>query len=142
MLQSRPDLPPAETTPLPPVACVVSWATIALDLVVVVTMFRVGGSWDASPLLSVLTLGGHHRLMAGLALAGLLLLAVLAPWTHGFARLRGVQQILLPVAGVLSLSALAGLIVAFALLAGVLVAVALLFGAHTPAWVIVSRRRR
>lgn len=127
MLQSRPEGPTGETAPLSTVARGLFWAALVLDVIVVVLMIRMGAELDASSLLSMITLGGHHRIVAGLAAAGLLLLVVLAPWTQGFARADRLQLVLLPIAGVLSLTSLAGLLSVLAVAAGVVLVAVLLF---------------
>jgi hypothetical protein len=128
VLQSRPEGPTGEATPLPTVTRSLFWTALVLDVIVVVLMIRMGSDLDAgSSLLSMITLGGHHRIVAGLAAAGLLLLAVLAPWTQGFARADRLQLVLLPIAGVLSLTALAGLLSILALAAGLVFVAVLLF---------------
>jgi hypothetical protein len=143
MLRLRPDQPVVEKTPLPPVACFLFWTTFVLDVAVVVVMVGMDGSpITGSLLVSAITLGGHPRIVGGLALAGLLLLAVLAPLTDGFARAGRPHRVMLPIAGVLSLTALAGLLAVIAVAAAAVLAVALLFRPHAGAWIFVSRRRR
>jgi hypothetical protein len=128
VLQSRPEGPTGEATLLPTVTRGLFWTALVLDVIVLGLMIRMGTELDtASSLLSMITLGGHHRIVAGLAAAGLLLLAVLAPWTQGFERADRVQLVLLPIAGVLSLTALAGLLCVLALAAGVVLVAVLLF---------------
>jgi hypothetical protein len=140
MLRSRPERPTAEETSLSGLTCGLAWSAFVLDVVVAGYLIR---SPEArSPLLSVITLGGHPRIVFGLAVAGLLLLAVLAPWTHGFVRADPRQRVLLPIAGVLSLSALAGLLAVLVLAAGAVVVVVLLFRPSPRARIDLIQRRR
>ncbi len=118
------------------------WGVLVADVATVVWMTRTG-TWldEAGPVVSVVTLGGHSRVVAGLALVGLVLLAVLAPLTGGFARANAVHRVLLPVAGVVSLSALAGLLSLVALAAGLLAVAVLLFRPRQRTRVELTRRR-
>jgi hypothetical protein len=119
----------------------VLWAVAGLDVMAVVWMLRMGDWLDtANPVLSIVTLGGHHWIVFGLALAGFLLLAALAPATHGFVRASRLQRILLPVAGLVSVVALAGLLSIVAVVVGVVAIVAVLLGAR-PMRIDVFRRR-
>jgi hypothetical protein len=117
------------------------WAVAALDVMAVVWMLRTGDWLDtANPVLSIVTLGGHHWIVFGLALAGFLLLAVLAPATHGFMRASRLQRIILPVAGLVSVVALAGLLSIVAVVVGLVALTAVLLGAR-PTRIDVFRRR-
>ena len=117
------------------------WGVASLDVMAVVWMLRMGDWLDtANPVLSIVTLGGHHWLVFGLALAGFLLLAALAPVTHGFARTSRIQRVLLPAAGLMSVVALAGLLSIFAVAVGAVVVAAVLLGAR-PTRINVFRRR-
>ena len=120
-----------------------SWTAIVTNAVLVIYMIRMGSWLDtASPLLSMITLGGHHEVVLGLGLAGLLLLGGLAPCTGGFAGVSALQQVLLAVAGVLSLVALAGLL-SVAGLGLVAIAIAiLLFRPRSRTRIDVVQRRR
>jgi len=119
----------------------VLWAMAGLDVMAVIWMLRMGDWLDnAIPVLSIVTLGGHHWVVFGLALVGFLLLAALAPATHGFVRASRLQRIVLPVAGLLSVVALAGLLSIVAVVVGVVLLVAVLMGAR-PTRVDVFRRR-
>lgn len=140
MLQQRPERYGTDGTPLPAVTRALCWTAFVLDVILVVYMLHVGSSLDASPVFSVITLGGHHRIVLGLATAGLLLFAVLAPWTRGFLHVAGLQWVLLPVAGLLSLTAVAGLLSVVALVVGAVVVLVLLF--RPRARIDVLQRRR
>lgn len=139
MFRARPGS--TQENALPATTCGISWTAFVLDVAAVVWTTRMGGWLDtANPLLSMITLGGHHRIVLGLALAGLLMLAVLAPLTGGFVRASGVQLVLLPIAGVLSLAALAGLLSLVALGAVVVLVVVLLFKPHPRTRVELTQR--
>jgi hypothetical protein len=137
----RPDLPANESA-LSPLTRGLSWTAVVTNAALVIFMIRLGGWLDtASPLLSMITLGGHHRVVLAVATAALLLLGWLAPTTGGFARADRVQQILLPVAGLLSLVALAG-VLSVAGLGLIAVAIAaVLFRPHPGARIDVRHRR-
>lgn len=135
--------PPEKTVELPFLARGLSWTAIMTNAVLVTYMIRMGSWLDtASPLLSMITLGGHHRVVLVLSATGLLLLGGLAPCTGGFARVSGLQQVVLSVAGVVSLVALSGLL-SVAGLGLVVVAIAvLLFRPRPRTRIEVTRRRR
>jgi hypothetical protein len=98
-----------------------------LDAMVLVWMIAMGEWLDStSRLTSVITLGGHHRIVLGIALAGFLLLAVLAAVTRGFAVASNLQYMVIAVAGVLSVVALAGVISVIVLVVGAILLAALL----------------
>ena len=115
------------------------WTVMVLDVATVVWML-VYGSWldSASTLTSVVTLGGNHVLVVGLALVGFLLLAGLAPVTEGFGSANRREEVLLGAAGVISAVAMAGVLVLGVLLGLILLVVAVASG-HAPAWVYVIR---
>lgn len=140
MLQQRPGSAGAERTSLSATTRALCWTAFVLDVILVASMLRMGGSLDESPLFSMITLGGHHRIVLGLATAGLLLLGALAPWTHGFEDIGGAQQVLLPIAGLLSLAALAGLLSVVALAAGVVSVLVLLVRPRAHVDVLTRRR--
>jgi hypothetical protein len=120
------------------------WGVTTVDVMVVVWMI-VAGQWldSASLLTSVITLGGHHELVLGLALVGFTLLAGLAPLTRGFAVASRFQLAVIPVAGVVSVVALAGLLSVFGLAAVVLVVLlAVLLGGRPRARIDVRHRPR
>ena len=142
MLQSRPDRSGAGETPLPTTTRALCWTAFVLDVILVVYMLRMGSTLDASPVFSMITLGGHHRIVCGLAVAGMLLLAVLAPWTQGFAQVDRLQRVLVPVAGLLSLSALAGLLSLVAFVAGAVLVLVLLVTPRSWAHIGVHQWRR
>ena len=64
MLQSRPDRSGAGETPLPTTTRALCWTAFVLDVILVVYMLRMGSTLDASPVFSMITLGGHHRIDA------------------------------------------------------------------------------
>src|SRR3954451_11724935 len=131
----------ANIQPVPGGTRCLLWAVAALDVMAVVWMLRMGDWLDtANPVLSIVTLGGHHWIVFGLALAGFLLLAVLAPATHGFMRASRLQRIVLPVAGLVSVVALAGLLSIVAVVVGLVALTAVLLGAR-PTRIDVFRRR-
>jgi hypothetical protein len=131
----------ANVQPVPVGTRCVLWAVAGLDVMAVVWMLRMGDWLDtANPVLSIVTLGGHHWVVFGLALAGFLLLAALAPATHGFVRASWLQRILLPIAGLVSVVALAGLLSVVAVVVGVVLVTAVLLGAR-PTRIDVFRRR-
>lgn len=138
MLQARPDPPSLDETALPTSWCGLFWAVFALDVVAVVAMVRMGTWLDSGSLLSTVTLGGNHLVVLGLAAAALALLVVLAPLTHGFVRANRVQRVLLPVAAMLSIAALAGVL----FVVGVVVGVALLFRPQPRMTIDMRHRRR
>jgi hypothetical protein len=140
MLRARPEPPAQEETSLSTSTAVLLWTAFVLDLAAVVLTTRMSGEPGTSLLLSTLTLGGHPRIVLGLALAGALLLAVLAPLTDGFVRANRVQRVLLPVAGVLSLSALSGALFVVGLVVGAVALAALLFRPYPRTLVDVRRR--
>ena len=83
-----------------------------------------------SHITSVITLGGHHLIVLGIAMAGFLLLAVLAAVTRGFAVASSVQYTAIAVAGVLSVVALAGVMSVVGLVVGAILLAARLFRAR------------
>ena len=134
---------PANDVELPALTRGLSWTGVVVNAILVIYMIRLGGWLDtASPLLSMITLGGHHRVVLGLAAGGLLLLVGLAPCTGGFVRARPVQQILLPVAGVLTLVASAG-VLSVAGVGLIVIAVAVLFlRPHPRTRIDLTQRKR
>jgi hypothetical protein len=133
---------PHDQRPVPPLTRAVLWTLCTLDVMVLVWMSTVGEWLDsASPITAVITLGGHHRVVLGVALAGFLVLAALAPATHGFAVARRWQSAALAVAGVLSAVALAGVLSVAGLLVGTVLLAALLL-TNAPTRIEVLRRRR
>jgi len=77
------------------------------------------GDWfdQTSTLTSVITLGGHHRLILIMAVAGFAMLAGLAPLTRAFSCATDLERALLSLACVISVVALAGALSAILLLA-------------------------
>jgi hypothetical protein len=141
MLRRDPALRPQDTE-LSPRTRSLSWTALLADVVVLGFLARAGSWLDTTPWLSMITLGGHHRIVMGLALGGLLLLTGLAPTTHGFVRANRTQLVLLPVAAVLSLAAVAGLVSVVALGAVAVLVAALLFRPEPRTRVDLIRRIR
>jgi hypothetical protein len=85
------------------------WSIAVLDMVCVAWML-VAGSWldQASRFTSVITLGGRHQLVLGLALAAFVMLAALAIATEGFTSATKLHVTLTVIAGVISVVALSG----------------------------------
>jgi hypothetical protein len=118
------------------------WTAIGTNVMAVIWMLRMGDWLDtAVPLLSMITFGGYHWVVFGLSATGLVLLVALAPLTHGFVRAGPVHRVLLPIAGVLSVAAVAGLLSVLALGACVvLVGTPLLWLMRKPTRIDVRRR--
>jgi hypothetical protein len=145
MVQKSPNRVLADVrSELPPGQRWAAWTIIMLDAMLAVWMV-VAGPWldSASLITSIITFGGHHRVVLGLALFGFTLLAVLAPLTRGFTVAGPVPLAVIPVAGVVSAAALAGLFsivlpvgAAFALLT------AMLLGRRPDTRIEFSDRRR
>jgi hypothetical protein len=104
------------------------WSLLALDIAAVPWVL-VFGSWldETSKLTSVITLGGHHKLVLTMAVVGLVMLAGLAVWSDWFTATYLLDRALIIVACLISISALAGALSAILLLA----IVALLIGFGT-----------
>ncbi|WP_285599382.1 hypothetical protein [Kineosporia sp. NBRC 101731] len=85
------------------------WLFVLLDVMAVAWMTTAGGWFDDR--FAVITLGGHHHLVAALAATSFVILAGLAGSTRGFARASGPELGLLAVAVVLTLVAWAGLLI-------------------------------
>jgi hypothetical protein len=85
------------------------WVVAVLDMVALAWML-VLGDWldDASQVTAVMTLGGHHLFVLGLAAAGFALLVALAWSTHGYRDAGKVQLGLIVVGAAVSIVALAG----------------------------------
>jgi hypothetical protein len=117
------------------------WTLTAADVMAAVWMIVMGDWLDsASPLTSVITLGGQHRIVLSIALVGFVLLATLAPLTQGFASANSWQLVLIPVAGVTSVVALAGLLSVAGLVVTAILLIALLLGGR-PTRINVNHRR-
>lgn len=84
------------------------WAAAVLDMVAVAWMI-VAGTWldHASPVTTVMTLGGHHRLVLVLALIAFVMLGGLAAVTRGFTAANRLHVALITVACTMSVVALA-----------------------------------
>jgi hypothetical protein len=116
--------PPVSPTPR---AKRLLWAVAMLDVMAAVWMGTTGDWLDhQSRVSAVITLGGNHLLVFWLAVVAFAILAVLAPFTGGFATLNRVQLGALAGAGVISVVALAGVISVVGLVVGVVLLVAIL----------------
>jgi hypothetical protein len=125
MLRKAPD--PEDRHLIPPTTRRLLWGMCVLDAMVLVWMIAMGEWLDStSRITSVITLGGHHLIVLGIALAGFLLLAVLAVTTRGFGVATSLEHTAFAVAGVLSVVALAGVISVLGLVVGALLLAALL----------------
>ena len=94
------------------------WIVAMLDMVAVAWMIAAGNWFDqTSPLTSVVTLGGHHKLVLILAIVGFVMLAGLALLTDGFTSANKPELALIILACVISVVALAGALSAIVLLA-------------------------
>jgi hypothetical protein len=92
-------------------ARVLLWALAVLDVMTVAWMLSAGDWLDrASPVTSVVTLGGNHLVVLWLAVAGFLLLAAVALPTGGLAVVRRGYVPLLVLSALLSVVALAGVL--------------------------------
>jgi hypothetical protein len=125
--------------PVSPTRRCLLWTITVLDVAAVVWM-GVYGAWldTVSALTSVITLGGNHWLVLGLALAGFLVLAGLAPVTEGFGSASRREEVLLGVAGVVSAVAMAG-VLALGVLVGLVLLVLAVASGRAPTWVNVFR---
>jgi hypothetical protein len=95
------------------------WALATLDVMAAAWMISAGDWLDhQSRVTAAVTLGGHHLVVLWLAVAGFLILAVVAPMSGGFAVVSGVQLAALSVAGVASVVALAGILSVVGLVVG------------------------
>lgn len=112
-----------------------------LDAMTLVWMVAVG-DWleSASLITSVITLGGHHEIVLGIALAGFVLLAGLALITRGFAVASAPQDTAMAVAGILSVAALAGIISVVGLVVGTILLVALVFRSVASCRITIKHR--
>jgi hypothetical protein len=101
------------------------WALATLDVMAAAWMISAGDWLDhQSRVAAAVTLGGHHLVVLWLAVAGFLILAVVAPMSGGFAVVSGVQLAALSVAGVASVVALAGILSVVGLVVGAVLLVA------------------
>jgi hypothetical protein len=124
--------------PLPRRAARWLWIIATADMVVIAWLIA-GGKWfdDTSKLTSVVTLGGHHRLVLIMALAGFLLLSTLAILTGGFDTGNELHIVLLVIGCLISVVALAGPLAAILLL----VLLAFLLGSVLRLLLLVLTRR-
>ncbi len=106
---------PAEdrTLPVPGRYQLVLWMLIALDVMVVAWMLSAGDWLDRDT--PVVTLGGHHVVVLGLAVVGFVLLAVTAVLTGGFAEGRRSLVPFVVLSALVSVVALAGVLSALLL---------------------------
>ena len=110
--------PQLHPRPLPKRAAPWLWSIATLDMVVLAWMIAAGRIFDeTSKLTSVVTLGGHHKLVLIMALIGFLMLAGLAVSTNGYLEANGVEVALIILACVISIVANAGALSAILLLA-------------------------
>jgi hypothetical protein len=108
------------TKPLPAGIRRKLWVLLGLDIATVPWMLAFGTWFDeTSKLSSVVTLGGHHRLVLAMAIVGSVMLSGLAIWTDWFADTRILHRALIAVASVISVVALAGALSVIVLTAGV-----------------------
>lgn len=104
----------------------IPWSLVLLDMMAVAWMTSAGSWFDDRALFEVITLGGHHELVAVLATVSFVILAGLAVSTQGFARASSAEMTLFMVAAVLTVVALAGLLSLVALIVGAGIFVGLL----------------
>lgn len=96
------------------------WWLALLDAVAVAWMFAAGGWVDRhGGELTVVTLGGHHEAVIGLALVSFALLATIAVTSDGFVSMSGIELSGVTVAGLLTIVALAGLLAVVVAVAGI-----------------------
>lgn len=113
----------ARATPVAATERLALWLLLLLDGGVAAWMVAMGRQLDGvSGFLSVITLGGRHGLVLGLAIGGLAVLVIAAVLTGGFHRADGIGRGLAAVGGASSLVAAGGLL-------SVLLVVALAVGA-------------
>lgn len=85
------------------------WSAAVLDMAAVAWMFAAGDWLDhASRVTTVMTLGGHHRLVLVLASVGFVMLTGLAALTRGFTSANRGHVAFIIIAGAVSVVALAG----------------------------------
>ena len=95
------------------------WLTL-LDAVAVAWMVAAGGWVDQhGGELTVVTLGGHHEVVIGLAVVSFLLLAAVAVTSDGFVALSRIELTVVTVAGLLTIVALAGLLAVVVAVVGI-----------------------
>lgn len=94
------------------------WAAALADMMAVVWMYAAGNWFDAHALTSVITLGGHHRLVLWLAATGFGTIAILAVPTEGFTSTGRIESTAVSVACLISVVALAGFLSLVALIVG------------------------
>lgn len=96
------------------------WWLEVLNAVAVAWMVAAGGWLDQhAGQLTVVTLGGHHEAVIGLAAASFVLLAIVAVTSNGFAALSQVELVTVTVAGLLTIVALAGLLAVVVAVVGI-----------------------
>jgi hypothetical protein len=120
MLQRYTDTKGTHQVPLPIRGRRLLWVVATLDVMAASWMIAAGDWLDHhSRVSSVVTLGGHHVVVLWLAVIGFGILAVLAPMTNGFATMSRTQLVALSIAGVASVTAIAGALSVAALILGV-----------------------
>jgi len=94
------------------------WIVAMLDMIGVAWMIA-AGDWfdDTSKLTSVITLGGHHKIVLTMALLGFAMLAVLGLLTDGFTAANRAHIAFIVTACVIDVISLAGALSAILLLA-------------------------
>jgi hypothetical protein len=103
------------------------WAVATLDVMAATWMITAGDWLDRQSRVSaVVTLGGHHLVVFWLAVLAFAILALLAPFTGGFASVTRTQLGALALAGVVSVVALAGIVSVVGLVVGVVLLVAII----------------
>jgi hypothetical protein len=105
----------------------VLWVIVMLDVMAATWMLTAGDWLDhQSRVSAVVTLGGHHLVVFWLAVLAFAILALLAPFTGGFASVTRTQLGALAFAGVVSVVALAGIVSVVGLVVGVVLLVAII----------------
>jgi hypothetical protein len=103
------------------------WVIAMLDVMAATWMLTAGDWLDhQSRVSAVVTLGGHHLVVFWLAVLAFAILALLAPFTGGFASVTRTQLGALAFAGVVSVVALAGIVSVVGLVVGVVLLVAII----------------
>jgi hypothetical protein len=103
------------------------WGLAALDGGLAAWMMAAGPWFDrTSALTSVVTLGGHHRIVLWSAVLALTVLLATAVRTGGFVVMNRTARTLVAIAGAVSVVALAGVVAVLALFTVVVVLIAVL----------------
>lgn len=118
---------PNTRTPMPAGSRRWLWTLALLDVMAVSWMLAAGDWFDTtSRVSSVVTLGGHHRVVLWLAATGLALLIASALLSNGFSEATPLERVLIAAAGAVSVVALGGVLSVIALVVGLLLLIALL----------------